>query len=145
MSDVKKMTQRELAEERANILLKSLRTRLTKLGIGQTYSLRDSLTEPADLTFSAEGNFLKLVAEHMAHGIFVDMGVGKGHSLSDAFEDKSLSGGASPFRSREAKKWKKPFFAEVTTMSELFALQFGVQGIQAIESAIGDLKVKITI
>ncbi len=142
MSALKGKTQEQVAREFEQIMRERFQKQQDNRGIGVTGALRSSFDAPSEITLSGDGDVKRIEKGFERSGRFVDMGVGKGVSLSDVAEDRSLS---AEFRNpRRPKKWYSPTFAaEAHSFAEIFAKYFGVQGISFNESSAGVIPVNI--
>lgn len=90
--------------------------RIRDLKIGYTNELRFSFKK--ELIRQANGDVMKVAHAFNYYGSFVDMGVGRGTSLSDA----------GPHNSRKPKMWfNKKYYQSVMKLKEKMAETYGEQ------------------
>ena len=134
-----KFTQSEIADAWAKITIRRWRKKIRTLKIGETNSLYDSFVR--NVIGSANGDLIKIDFAFKYYGKFVDMGVGKGTSISGVKESKTsrrLEGRMLGNR-RRAKKWySKTFHAETMRLREILVEHYAGMGSLTIIENIDD-------
>lgn len=117
-----------VVEEWARVVLSIWHDKIETLGIGETRELINSFT--MHIQAHANGDTAKIEFAFNFYGKFVDMGVGKGVTITDA---------GMPYTSRRPKPWySKTFLAEVKKLASIMAAKFAEQGAITILENIND-------
>lgn len=129
----------KLAEDWALITIDRWEKQIRKHRIGKSEALFKSFT--ANVIRNSDGNPVKIELSFLYYGRFVDMGVGKGTSLSQVKENRSLRNRAEQFKNlRRPKKWySKVKSAELANLAELLIREFGLKGINIMEEGVREL------
>jgi hypothetical protein len=138
-----KLSEREIADAWAKITIIKWKKKLSSNRIGDTGSLLRSFKY--NVLASAQGSVLKITLLFEYYGRFVDMGVGKGVKIGDVKESatsRKLSGKMLGNRRRPKKWYSKTFHAEVMKLSEIFAKEYGHQGVVAITENLSDKSIQ---
>lgn len=125
-------TQPEIVDEWAQILIDRLKKKMTKLKIGKSESLRNSIR--TDFIRAVNGNIERLNLLYHYYGAFVDMGVGSGQNISEVKYSSRLKvirtskrlGDIVGYSKRKPKKWYSvTITAEVNTLADLMMQYYG--------------------
>lgn len=122
------ISQQHLASEWARITIEKWRTALNAKKIGQSSQLYNSFL--SNIIINANGDISKIELMFRFYGRFVDMGVGRGTTISQVGDKPSQKARAAQLiAGRTPKKWySKTKTAEVRKLNELMAQHFAFQG-----------------
>jgi hypothetical protein len=134
-TDIKKLTQPEIADAWAKFTVKAWQDKISKLKIGSSGQLMDSFVR--NVVMGAQGDVVKIQFAFRYYGRFVDMGVGKGvkiggvrtNATSRRLEGKMLG------NRRHPEKWySKTLRHEQLRLIELLAEYYSQSAIEMIVS-----------
>lgn len=115
----------------AEIVIKNWLAKIDALGISDTYSLATSFIH--HIISNAGGNVQRIEFAFNYYGKFVDMGVGKGVSLSDI----------GVMTKRKPKKWySATFYAEFQKLIRILGEKYAIKGQITIIENIDDNALK---
>ncbi len=137
--DKRKLTTFEIADSWAFYTIKIWKEKLRKLRIGRTGALESSFLK--EVIGTPDGGVISIQFAFKYTGKFVDMGVGRGTKIGDVSESKlsrALEGRMLGNRRRPKKWYGKTFYAEVATLKEILAKEYGHKGTLVIRENIGD-------
>jgi hypothetical protein len=132
-------TFHEIADAWAFFTIKIWKEKITKLRIGQTGELETSFDN--SIFGTAENSDMVIKFQFLYYGKFVDMGVGRGTRINDIKENKTsraLYGKMLGNRRRPKKWYGKTFYAEVATLKEILAREYGHKGALVVYENIND-------
>lgn len=139
-----KATKEQLLKQWAKITIERLQNRIRKNKIGHSNALINSLT--FDIIAATGGERDKIIFLHNFYGMFVDMGVGRGVSISnrkDYGNDRKLESNKHLGRHRRPKKWYSPtMYAEVIALADLLMVNYAENIQFAVSESIDD-KIKM--
>ena len=126
------MSKKQSAEKWLSIAVPAIRDKITKLKIGQTGALLNSVggsTKATDTEVTA-------VLEYLFYGIFPDMGVGNGITMASRDEAKLLG-----FK-RKRKNWTREIANQRHIFSDIMTSEFADD---AIRDVLKVLPKKVTL
>jgi hypothetical protein len=141
--DKRKLTTLEVADAWAFFTIKIWKEKLQKLRIGQTGALESSFLK--EVIGTPQGGVISIQFAFKYSGKFVDMGVGKGTKIGGVSENRTsraLEGRMLGNRRRPKKWYGKTFYAEVATLKEILAKEYGHKGSLVITENIGDNSIR---
>lgn len=134
-TDLKHITQPEIADAWAKFTVKAWQDKITKLKIGNTGQLMDSFVR--DVVMGAQGDVVKVSFAFKYYGRFVDMGVGKGVKIGGVKESatsRHLQGKMLGNRRHPEKWYSKTLRHEQLRLTEILAEYYGQSAIDMILS-----------
>lgn len=142
--------ERQLAQEWLRISIERFRANLTRLKIGSSQELYNSFL--GELVSTAGGDELKLRLSYAVHGMFVDMGVGRGMGAgvtkAQGADYRRLrnSRGQLQRHERKAKRWySKQMSRETKALSELYSDLVGRTMVTSVGTALPTAPVNIPL
>ena len=142
--------ERELAEAWLKFSIEKFRANLKRLKIGSTQDLYNSLA--GELVSAAGGDELKLRLSYAVHGMFVDMGVGRGMGAgvtkAQGAEYARLRNkrGQLHHHERRAKRWySRQMGRETHRLSELVSELWGTVGLATAAAYLPTEPIGITL
>ena len=141
--------ERDIAEAWLKFSLEKFRANLKKLKIGSSQDLFNSLR--GELVSSAGGDELKLRISYALHGMFVDMGVGRGMgagATKGSADYARLRNGKGQLlrHERKAKRWySRQIGRETHRLSELLSDLWGEVHVATAVAAAPPGPVEITL
>ncbi|MDP1624111.1 MAG: hypothetical protein Q8M08_17445 [Bacteroidales bacterium] len=133
----------QIADSWAFYTIKIWKEKLQKLRIGQTGGLETSFLK--EIIGTPAGDVIAIRFAFLYYGKFVDMGVGRGTKIGGVAENRTSRAleGKMLGNRRKPKKWYgKTFYAEVATLKEILAKEYGHKGALVIAENIGDNSIK---
>jgi hypothetical protein len=141
--DKRKLTTLEVADAWAFFTIRIWKEKLQKLRIGHTGQLESSFLK--EIIGTPDGGVISIQFAFKYSGKFVDMGVGKGTKIGGVSENRTsraLEGRMLGNRRRPKKWYGKTFYAEVATLKEILAKEYGHKGSLVIAENIGDNSIR---
>jgi hypothetical protein len=133
--------ERDLAEAWLKFSIEKFQANIRKLKIGSTQDLYHSLQ--GELVSAAGGNELKLRLSYAVHGMFVDMGVGRGmgagitKAQGEDFVRLRNARGQLNRHERQAKRWySRQIGRETHRLSELVSELWGTVLLASASQAV---------
>jgi len=138
-----KLAKAQIANMWAKITIKRWRKKLRAMRIGDTKELYRSFTK--NVIGAANGDVMKIDFAFHYYGKFVDMGVGRGTSISGVKENRTarrLEGRMLGNRRRPKKWYSKTFYAESKRLVEIMGEHYSDLGSVTITENIDDNSIK---
>ena len=133
----------EIADAWAFYTIKIWKEKLQKLRIGQTGALESSFLK--EVIGTPKGGVISIQFSFLYTGKFVDMGVGKGTKIGGVSENRTsraLEGKMLGNRRRPKKWYGRTFYAEVATLKEILAKEYGHKGTLVICENLDDNSIR---